>query len=247
MTSVDLRPTLRAMPYGVAGPALVLTLATISARAAAMLGPGNLRFLLPLMCIVMAALPWILLSPRGRRQIGIKRTAKPRFYAIGMAAGVFGAALCFGLGMLLFGHSADNWFVSIAGSYRPQAPPGLSQLQLHLFFTVPACLFSPIGEEIFFRGFLQRVLEQHFSKRTSTAAEAGLFALVHLCHHGIAASATGFRFLPLSGALWVGLMFGLSLAFAWLRKRSDSVLPAIASHAAFNATMNAFIFAYLWR
>lgn len=41
-------------------------------------------------------------------------------------------------------------------------------------------------------------------------------------------------------------MFLLSLMFAWLRRAGDSVLPAIAAHAAFNAAMNGWIFARLW-
>ena len=41
-------------------------------------------------------------------------------------------------------------------------------------------------------------------------------------------------------------MFALAWTLAWLRRASDSVLPAVLAHAAFNATMNSFIFAYLW-
>jgi uncharacterized protein len=39
-------------------------------------------------------------------------------------------------------------------------------------------LFSPIGEEIFFRGVLQRALEQRFSVNTSTSIECAAFGLV---------------------------------------------------------------------
>jgi membrane protease YdiL (CAAX protease family) len=38
----------------------------------------------------------------------------------------------------------------------------------------------------------------------------------------------------------------LSLALATLRKLSDSVIPAVLAHSAFNATMNVFIFGVLW-
>lgn len=119
-------------------------------------------------------------------------------------------------------------------------------LRLHLTFTIVACLFSPIGEEIFFRGFLQKVLEDRHGRTRATLMEASLFALVHLCHHGILLGAAGFQLLPVSGALWVAQMFLLSLLFAWLRRGSDSILPAILAHAAFNAAMNGWIFARLW-
>jgi len=76
--------------------------------------------------------------------------------------------------------------------------------------------------------------------------EAALFALVHLCHHGILVTAAGVVLQPVSGALWVAQMFLLSLMFAWLRRRSDSIVPAIVAHAAFNAAMNHWIFTRLW-
>ena len=121
-----------------------------------------------------------------------------------------------------------------------------SLLRLHLTFTIAACLFSPIGEEIFFRGFLQKVLEDRCGRTFATPMQAALFALVHLCHHGILLTSAGVAVQPVSGALWVAQMFGLSLLFAWLRRRSDSILPAVLAHAAFNAAMNHWIFTRLW-
>jgi hypothetical protein len=41
-------------------------------------------------------------------------------------------------------------------------------------------------------------------------------------------------------------MFLTALLFAALRRASGSLYPAIAAHMAFNATMNALIFAFLW-
>jgi hypothetical protein len=38
----------------------------------------------------------------------------------------------------------------------------------------------------------------------------------------------------------------LAWMFAGIRRRSGSIYPAMASHAAFNLTMNVLIFAALW-
>ncbi|MBC7453558.1 MAG: CPBP family intramembrane metalloprotease [Massilia sp.] len=151
------------------------------------------------------------------------------------------------LGDVLFGASADHWFVSVANSFRAQPTPGLGMPVIFLMFTVPAILFSPIGEELFFRGYLQRMLETRFSQRSSTVIEGLWFAGAHLVHHGIFMTATGVSVRPVSGGLWFLLMFALSCMFAWLRKRHDSILPAIVAHAAFNFTMNCFIFGLLWK
>lgn len=108
-------------------------------------------------------------------------------------------------------------------------------------------LFSPIGEEIFFRGVLQRALEQRLSVKSSTAIECAAFGLVHLCHHGLSAGASGITFRPISGAMWATLMFLVALMFAALRKRSGSLFPAIAAHVSFNVVMNIVIFSLLWQ
>lgn len=60
------------------------------------------------------------------------------------------------------GRDADNWFVSIANDYRGVTDTsGMPLLTLHLMFTLPALIFSPVAGEMFFRGILQWTLEQH--------------------------------------------------------------------------------------
>jgi uncharacterized protein len=229
---------------------LVVALAVIFAamRVAGMLGPSTLRWMLPLGFVLMALTPAVLLNGEGRRQIGLVQSAGPTHYIRGIAVGALAALICFAIGRLLFGLSLDNWFVTIAGNYhKTMDTSGFSIAKLHLVFTVPAMLFSPIGEEVFFRGVLQRALEQRLSVKASTSLECAAFGLVHLCHHGISAGASGIVFRPLSGAMWATLMFLVALTFATLRKRSGSLFPAIAAHASFNVVMNTVIFAFLWK
>ena len=246
MYAIDVKPGWRAAPFGIAGVTLVFVLASTASRAAAMFGPPSWRALFMVTCIAMAALPWLVLSRIGRRQVGLQRPRHPLWLPTGLALGALAASACFWLGATLYGAGPDNWFVSVSRNYRVVPTDGWSLLRLHLTFTIAACLFSPIGEEIFFRGFLQKVLEDRHGRTRATLMEAALFALVHLCHHGILATSAGFQLQPVSGALWVAQMFLLSLMFAWLRRRSDSIVPAIGAHAAFNAAMNAYIFSRLW-
>jgi len=246
MDRIDAGAPWRIAPGGVYG--LVLAFAAVSSamRAAAMFGPVAWRGLFMLTCIAMALLPWLLFDRAGRRRVGLQWPRRPRWLVLGLLVGALPASASYWLGATLYGASPDNWFVSVARNYQLQPTDGWSLLQLHLVFTTVACLFSPIDEEIFFRGVLQRVLEERHGAMRATLSEAGLFALVHLCHHGIVLTAAGAALMPVSGALWVGQMFLLSLAFAWLRRRADSIVPAILAHAAFNAAMNGWIFARLW-
>lgn len=232
-------------------PALTLVLMLAAGfaamRAGGVLGPPALRWMLPVSFTVMALMPWLLMNAEGRRQIGLRRPERAGAWLPAIGIGALASLACFGIGMVLFGQSADHWFVSIANNYRGvMDTAGMSMLALHLVFTLPALIFSPIAEEIFFRGILQRTLEQHLSSRASTVIECGAFAAVHLCHHGLVMEAAGLGWLPLSGSLWMILMFVTALLFAAIRKRSGSLYPAMAAHAAFNLTMNALIFMALW-
>lgn len=223
---------------------LSLALLFAAVRAAGIFGGRAWQPLLPLGFTCMAILPWLLLSRQGRREIGWRLPTNGRAYGSACLVGVGAALACFLLGCALFGRSGQNWFVSIAGYYRHSLDTsGFGLWRLHLTFTLPAMLFSPFGEEIFFRGVLQRLLEQRFSQRSSTFAEAGFFGVVHLCHHGIA---PGPSLLLPSAPLWALLMTVTAWLFARLRKSSGSLAPAILAHASFNLTMNVCIFAALW-
>jgi membrane protease YdiL (CAAX protease family) len=226
--------------------AVALGLGFTAIRAFAMLGPVSARPLFLLHCMLMAATPWLLLTAAGRAEVGIRKPDRKRWLLLAPLVGVAASGACFAIGFLLFERSADHWFVSVGNSFRAQPTPGFSMLQLHLMFTIPAMIFSPIGEEIYFRGVLQRAFETRFSSTLSSALESVWFGAAHLIHHGLILTAAGLAFRPVSGALWFLLMTLLSLAFALLRKLSDSVVPAVLAHSAFNATMNVFIFGVLW-
>ena len=213
-------------------------------RAIGTIGPPAYRFILPVGFILMALMPYIFLNKEGRRNVGLIRSKSVKFYLGGIALGALLALLCYGLGLLLFGQSNDNWFVSIKNSYlRTMNTAGIPVQQLFIIFTIPALIFSPIGEEIFFRGFLQEALATKFSYQSAMIIDSLFFALIHLFHHGIVKDLSGqIHFYPLSGFIWVALMFVTAMMFASLKKNSGSIYPAIISHAVFNLVMNICIF-----
>ena len=192
----------------------------------------------------MALMPFIFLNKEGRRRIGFVKSNSGKHYLTGIVAGAALALICYGLGLLLFDQSPDNWFVSIKNTYlRTLGTNDMGVQQLFIMFTIPALIFSPIGEEIFFRGFLQESLATKFSYRNAMIIDSLFFALIHLFHHGIVKDLSGqIHFYPLSGFIWVVLMFVTAIVFALLKKISGSIYPAIVSHAVFNLVMNITIF-----
>jgi membrane protease YdiL (CAAX protease family) len=228
--------------------AIALAVVFAAMRVGGVLGPRGLRWLLPAGFTLMALAPFLLLDVEGRRAAGLTWHARPRWWLIAILAGSAASLACFALGYALFGDGGDNWFITIANNYRrTMDTTGWPLVRLHLVFTIPALIFSPIGEEIFFRGYLQYALERRFSVQASTIAECAAFGLVHLCHHGLLLTAAGFSLRPVSGPLWVVLMFFTALLFAYLRKRSGSLVPAIVAHVCFNLVMNLTIFGFLWQ
>ncbi len=232
----------KGLSFFVIGIVAALLFATL--RAVGTIGPQAYRFVLPSGFILMMLMPFIFLNKEGRRKIGLVKSHDAKYYLIAIAAGTGLALVCYGLGWILFGLSADNWFVSIRYSYfNTVDATGKSVFLLFLIFTIPALLFSPIGEEIFFRGFLQEALVTRLSYNRSMVIDSLFFALIHLFHHGIVKDQAGqLTFYPVSGFIWVLLMFGTAIVFAILKKKSGSIYPAIVSHAVFNLTMNLCIF-----
>ena len=114
--------------------------------------------------------------------------------------------------------------------------------QLFIMFTIPAILFSPIGEEILFRGLIQQTVAERWGRIWGTGVAAFLFAGVHLLHHGILKDSTGWTVLWTSGGIWWLLIFSTSVVFSWLRLRYRSLVPSIVAHASFNLAMNWTIF-----
>lgn len=168
------------------------------------------------------ALAYMAFLARRRKQglaaYGMK-LATPRELGYGLILGLlFGFALR-GLGHVLpLGASADLG--------------DLQQWQVILYFWIGA----PIQEETVFRGLIQTVAEQRYSKRiklgklelpVSALISALLFALVHIATLRLGAS-LGMALFTVGGAFLLGLLAG------WLRAKTASLLPGIVVHALFN-------------
>ena len=221
---------------------IALSFAVIFAaiRVVGILGPPTYRFVLPLGFIIMALMPFVFLDRAQRQRMGLMPSKRIGAYGLALLVGMAAAMFCFLLGKVLFGTSLDNWYVTIRNSYANVMPIGAEGA--FLIVTIPAIIFSPIGEELYFRGFLQDALSTQFSYRTSVLGESLFFGIIHLCHHGLRLVNHQFVFRPVSGSLWVLLMFLTACLFAWIKRKSDSIYPAILAHAAFNLTMNICIF-----
>ncbi len=140
------------------------------------------------------------------------RSVPPRWWAIGVGAGVGAAALAWAAGAVV-----ERW-VPVpphpVESVLERATTLPELLVVLLGVTVPVAL----GEETFFRGYAYRLLRARFGVAAGIASSALLFALVHGLEPG--------AWLPI---LPVGIVLAL------LVERSRSLAPAMVAHAMVNA------------
>ena len=208
---------------------------------------GDYRFT-SVIFVIMWLLPFLLLNRSGRKEIGIRKPHSGKGLLIGILVGILFCGLVWFIGDLLYGNSTVNWLVYISKSYTIPNSADLYEhrLMYFLIFGLTSMIFSPIGEELMYRGFIHRCFTRKFGSTGASYIDSGAFALTHLAHFGVLYTSEGWVFYPLPALLWVILMFVASRIFFFIKQRSGSILGAILSHAFFNLTMTYFIFYFIF-
>lgn len=207
---------------------------------------GNYSWI-ALIFLCMWITPIIFLTKSGRRNIGI---TKPDNYKWLLGSFVVGASIClvfYGVAILLFAETNSNWFVYISRSYGASGT-NLIGSQRHIYFLIYAITgitFSPIGEELFYRGLVHGSFVDRFGEQKASTVDSLAFALTHLAHFGIVYLSGVWQFLFLPATLWLICMFIVSRLFFVCKQKSGSILGAIICHAGFNLMMMYLIFYYI--
>ena len=198
--------------------------------------------------IVMWILPFILLNRAGRREIGIKKPNSINGIVLGILFGILSCLMVWVLGDVLYGNTLSNWLVYISKSYNLPDADNLGQQRLTYFliFGITSMIFSPIGEELMYRGLIHRCFSGKLGENRASYVDSLAFALTHLAHFGIVYSDGSWKLLLFPALLWVLLTFLASRVFFWSKKKSGSILGAILSHAFFNLAMTYFIFYHIF-
>lgn len=203
--------------------------------------------LVSIIFVTMWLAPWIFLSKFGRLKIGLKLPDNPKWLLFGFFIGIVLCAFMFFIAYCLYQYSINNWFVYISNSYS-NLPEEISQSDKLIFFTIYAfvsMLFSPIGEELFYRGIIHECFATKWNDRISSIIDSSAFSLTHLAHFGIVYYLGKWSFLVIPSFVWMFFLFFTCLLFYFIRKKSGSILGAIVTHAGFNLAMIYFIFYYI--
>lgn len=194
--------------------------------------------------VAMIALPWILLTREGRKRIGLVWPRRRRWLVPAGIAGVAMALAVHAGATAFWGYTVSNPFAYIALSYSnvPESPSENARLTYFIIFAVIGMLFSPLGEELLYRGVAHESFAGQLGDRRAAVIDAAAFAFTHLAHFGVVFVAGVWAFLPLPAVFWVTAMFLASLAFYGFRKLTGSLVGAMVAHAGFNLAMNWVIF-----
>jgi membrane protease YdiL (CAAX protease family) len=196
--------------------------------------------------LVMMALPFLLLSKFGRSQIGLTKPVSWMRVLVAFCAGSIGAVLVYVLGVALYGtESPLHWYVAVKATItqRGDAVAAVRAAPaLFLVFALPPMIFSPLGEELFFRGIFHEAVAERFDTRVALIADAVAFGLTHIAHYGLAVQNGTLTFLFPSVIWWVLQMAAAALLFSFARMYAGTLWAAVLCHAGFNGTMMWCIF-----
>jgi uncharacterized protein len=196
-----------------------------------------------LIMAISAFVPFIFLSQYGQGKIGLTKPKNYKSLLIAFVAGLAVSVILYFLGKVLYGNSYENWYRYIGKSYK--IPLEINQNDRQILFTIMAftgMTFSPIGEELLFRGIIHASFEKSLGEKNASIVESSAFALTHISHFGLVFINNKWAFYTIPAIIWVLYMFFVSLLFFNFKKYSGSILGAIICHAAFNLGMIYCIF-----
>ncbi len=191
--------------------------------------------------IIMWFLPIIFFHKMGRRKIGIKKPGNWIWLVLAFLVGVISSGAIYWFGYLLYGTGVENWGMTVLNEYGTEGDVFIPVVFAVVTFL--SMLFSPIGEELFFRGMIYEVLAERLSGYRWAALISSLaFAAIHIPHHDIIYAGKSFFSILIPVILWFIIMFLVSYLFIYVRIKSGSILGAILCHSGYILGMNLFVY-----
>lgn len=196
-----------------------------------------------LIMLVSAIIPFVFLSKHGRKSIGLTKPNSYSWLLIAVATGLAFSVVLHFAGELFYGNSYENWYVYIGKSYNiPDGINGKDKLIMFAIMAATGMIFSPIGEELFFRGIVHSSFVKSIGNTKASIIDSTAFAITHISHFGLVFINNKWIFYAIPAVIWAISMFLVSILFFICRYKSGSLLGAILCHSAFNLGMIYCIF-----
>jgi membrane protease YdiL (CAAX protease family) len=101
----------------------------------------------------------------------------------------------------------------------------LSLVQAQAIFGAFVLLWAPIGEELFYRGYVYNSLKDRYSLRTALLITCFLFALRHITHFFYL-----WETVSVAGIVWAVDVFIVGAVFTYVYERTGGLLPVMIVH-----------------
>ena len=115
-------------------------------------------------------------------------------------------------------------------SARAAVKFGITQDTAMMFYALFIIIWAPIGEELFYRGYLHGILRRFNSFKLSAPVSAAFFGIRHMTHE--------FFLWPdypwIAAGSWAMSAFVFGLLMSYLYEKSRSIYPLILVHAGIN-------------
>lgn len=203
---------------------------------------GNYGFI-GMVMVISAIIPFIFLNKYGRKQIGLSKTNRIKSLVYALTGGLVFSYLVYLVGNLLYGNTFENWYVYIGKSYNiPHNIAGQEKMILFAIMALTGMTFSPIGEELFFRGIVHNSFANSLGDRKASIIDSLAFSLTHIAHFGLVFINNSWNFYFLPALIWVLCMFLASILFFQMKIITGSIWGAVLCHSGFNLGMIYCIF-----
>lgn len=203
---------------------------------------GNYSFI-GLVMVISAIVPFLFLNKHGLKQVGIKKTGKLRILGYAFIAGLAFSFLLYIAGVGLYENTYQNWYEYIGKSYN--IPDDITDQERKIMFAIMAITgmtFSPIGEELFFRGIVHNSFANSIGDNKASVIDSIAFALTHISHFGLVFVNNKWDFYLIPALIWVISMFFVSILFFQMKRITGSIWGAVLCHSGFNLGMIYCIF-----
>lgn len=199
--------------------------------------------LIGLVMFISALVPFVFLSKFGRKQIGLKSTRKIHYLFGALLVGIaFSVALHY-LGIAFYGNTFENWYEYIGKSYNiPEGISASDKRTMFLIMAISGMIFSPVGEELFFRGIVHGSFAKSIGDKKASIVDSLAFALTHVSHFGLVFLNGKWDFYIVPTIIWVVSMFLVSVLFFQMKRLTNSIWGAVLCHSGFNLGMIYCIF-----
>lgn len=196
-----------------------------------------------LIMTISAIAPFLFLNKFGRKQVGISKPKNYSWLIWSFLLGLAFSVLLYFFGDLLYKNTFENWYVYVGKSYNiPAKIKPNDKLVMFIIMAITGMIFSPIGEELFFRGIVHSSFAKSFGNIKASIIDSLAFALTHISHFGLVFINSEWKLFTIPTFIWVLSMFLASILFYLCRKKSGSILGAIICHSTFNLGMIYCIF-----